>query len=57
MNTDKAGAVAWLHEHGHIEKPKQKLNIVATYGYFAANGDPLFQVVQTRPKGLSPAPF
>ena len=50
MNTDKAGAVTWLQEHGHIEKPKQKLNIVATYDYVAADGDPLFQVVRFAPK-------
>jgi Protein of unknown function (DUF3631) len=52
MNTDKAGAVAWLQEQGHIEKqePKQKPKIVTTYTYTDARGDSLFQVVRYDPK-------
>ncbi len=49
-NLDKSDALAWLQAQGHIEKPKQKATIVATYDYVAANGDPLFQVVRFAPK-------
>jgi hypothetical protein len=49
-NLDKSDALAWLQAQGHIEKPKQKATIVATYDYVAPNGDPLFQVVRFAPK-------
>ena len=42
----KSNTLAWLQAQGHIEKPKQKATIVATYDYVAPNGDPLFQVVR-----------
>jgi putative DNA primase/helicase len=51
---DKAGALAWLKERGHMPdaspektvKPRQ----VAAYDYTTADGDLLFQVVRYEPK-------
>jgi len=49
---DKAGAVAWLQEHGHL--PKQADNgrprQVAAYDYLSSDGVLLFQVVRFEPK-------
>ena len=50
--TDKAGAVAWLRERGHIPKaapPKTKRQ-VAAYHYHDETGVLLFQVVRFEPK-------
>jgi putative DNA primase/helicase len=55
INVDKAGALAWLQDHGHIEKsapPKQKKQkkIIATYDYAGPDGGLLYQVVRYEPK-------
>ena len=52
--TDKAGALSWLVERGHIperEKTPDRIGkIVAAYDYAAADGTLLFQVVRFDPK-------
>jgi putative DNA primase/helicase len=50
---DKAGAIHWLQEQGHINAPKPKSGsrrIVETYDYPNAAGELLFQVVRYEPK-------
>lgn len=53
-NTDKAGAVAWLQERGHLPKPEQAGAVsrrqIAAYEYVSADGELLFQVIRFDPK-------